>query len=326
VALAEALKAPVWAAPASERTPFPEDHPLYRGPLPFALGPLSEKLQGHDLALVVGAAVFRYYPYVPGLNVPAGLRLLHISDDPAETGRAPVGDSLLGDAALSLGGLTDLLGDCTRGPNGGPRTRRQHPAPPRAAGVANGSQRGRPTAAEVFAALSEIRPAHAVVVEESASNHPDLQAAWPIVEPDAFYMFASGALGWGLPASVGVALAERDSGRNRPVIAIMGDGASQYAIQSLWSAAQLRLPLLIVIMRNEEYAILRSFATLEHTPGLPGLELPDMDFVAIANGYGCNATRVEHPDAIKAAAAEAWTKDRPTVLEIPISRDVPPLI
>src|SRR4051794_23604640 len=101
IALADALQAPVWAAPASERTPFPEDHPLYRGELPFAMGPLSTQLEGHDLAVVVGAPVFRYYPNVPGPLLPSGMRLLHISDDPAETGRAPVGDSLVGDAALS---------------------------------------------------------------------------------------------------------------------------------------------------------------------------------------------------------------------------------
>jgi benzoylformate decarboxylase len=90
VALAEALNAPVWAAPSSEGAPFPEDHPLYVGGLPFAMGPLSDKLAGHDVALVVGAPVFRYYPYVAGPYLPPGLRLLHISDDPAETGRAPV--------------------------------------------------------------------------------------------------------------------------------------------------------------------------------------------------------------------------------------------
>ena len=88
VALAEALNAPVWAAPSSERVPFPEDDPLYVGGLPFAMGPLSDKLAGHDVVLVVGAPVFRYYPYVPGPYLPPGLRLLHISDDPAETGRA----------------------------------------------------------------------------------------------------------------------------------------------------------------------------------------------------------------------------------------------
>ncbi|MGH3605702.1 MAG: thiamine pyrophosphate-dependent enzyme [Pseudonocardiaceae bacterium] len=190
----------------------------------------------------------------------------------------------------------------------------------------NGSRDGRPSAAQVFATLNEIRPAHAILVEESPSNLADLHKAWPITEPDTFYTFASGGLGWNLPASVGIALAERDTHRNRPVITIIGDGSFNYSLQSIWSAAQLQLPLLIVIMRNEEYAILKSFALLEQAPGVPGLDLPGMDFVSIAKGYGCDATRVTDLDALKAAAAKAWTKDVPTVLEVPISPKVPPLI
>src|SRR3954464_1110790 len=131
-ALAETLNSPVWAAPASERTPFPEDHPLFRGELPFAMGPLSEKLEGHDVAVVIGAPVFRYYPYVPGPYLPAGARLLHISDDPSETSRAPVGDSLVSDPVLAIAGLTDLLAD-HRPSNAKPLGRLDRPvAPPSA--------------------------------------------------------------------------------------------------------------------------------------------------------------------------------------------------
>jgi benzoylformate decarboxylase len=325
VAFAEALAAPVWAAPASERTPFPEDHPLYCGGLPFATGPLSEKLQGHDVALVIGAPVFRYYPYVPGSYLPAGLRLLHISEDPAETARAPVGDSLVGDAVLSLRALTALFVEHK------PKTAKPHekvahrmaPHPPCAE---KPSHDGRLSAAQVFAALNEIRSANTVLIEESPSNLSDLHKAWPITEPDTFYTFASGGLGWNLPASVGVALAERDSGRNRPVITIVGDGSFQYSLQSLWNAAQLHLPMLIVVMRNDEYCILKSFAVLEQTPGVPGFDLPGLDIVSIARGYGCDAVRLDDIGAIKKAATEAWAKQTPTVLEIPISTQVPPLI
>ena len=109
VALAERLAAPVWSAPAPERAAFPEDHPHFRGVLPYAIGPLAETLHGHDMVLVVGAPVFRYYPYVPGDHLPAGARLLHVTDDPDEAARAPVGDSLLGDAGLTLAALVDLL-------------------------------------------------------------------------------------------------------------------------------------------------------------------------------------------------------------------------
>jgi benzoylformate decarboxylase len=125
---------------------------------------------------------------------------------------------------------------------------------------------------------------------------------------------------------VGIALAERDTGRNRPVIMIVGDGSFQYSLQSIWTAAQLHLPILIVVLRNEEYCILKSFAVLEDAPGVPGFDLPDIDIVSLAKGYGCNAARLENLDAIKKAATEAWTKSKPTVLEIPISPQVPPLL
>ena len=324
-AFAEALGAPVWAAPASERAPFPENHPLYSGGLPFAMGPLSKKLEGHDVALIVGAPVFRYYPYVPGPYLPAGLRLLHISDDPAETARAPVGDSLLGDAVLCLEGLKELLGE--RSPKTSKtRSTVAHGLASHGSVAPKVSDDGRLTAAQVFHALNEIRPANTIVVEESPSNLADLHAAWRISEPDTFYTFASGILGWNLPAAVGIALAERDSGRNRPVIAIIGDGSFQYSVQSLWTAAQLNLPILIIVPRNDEYCILKSFAVLEETPGVPGLDIPGFDIVSIAKGYGCHAERLEDLDAIKKAAVAAWSKSRPTVLEIPISAQVPALV
>ncbi len=307
-----------------ERAPFPEDHPLYVGGLPFAMGPLSGKLAGHDVALVVGAPVFRYYPYVAGPYLPPGLRLLHISDDPAETGRAPVGDSLVGDPVLSLAALTGMLAGLAPRP-APPHERLPHRMAPHPA-AATGPQEGVLSAAQVFAALNQVRPDHAVLVEESPSNLPDLHTAWPITEPDTFYTFASGVLGWGLPASVGIALAERDSGRNRPVIAVIGDGSFQYAVQSIWTAARLRLPMLIVIPQNQEYAILKSFAALEHAPGVPGLDLPGLDAVSIATGYGCHAARITDLDALNHAVATAWTRDVPTVLEIPISPQIPPLI
>jgi benzoylformate decarboxylase len=133
-------------------------------------------------------------------------------------------------------------------------------------------------------------------------------------------------LGWNLPASVGIALAERDSGRNRPVIVVVGDGSFQYSVQSIWTGAQLHLPILIVVLRNDEYCILKSFAKLEDTPGVPGLDIPGIDIVSIAKGYGCDAERLDDLDEIKKAAVEAWGKSKPTVLEIRISPQIPPLV
>lgn len=324
VALAEKLDAPVWAAPASERTPFPENHRLYAGGLPFAMGPLAEKLSGHDIAVVIGAQVFRYYPFVAGDYVPAGMQLLHVTDDPIEAGKAPIGDSILGDAVLTARALTELVDA-----RPGARTVESQPhrmAPHPASTQTGSAGDGRMTALQLFTTLRSAMPANAVLVEESPSHLPELHAAWPVTEPDSFFTFASGSLGWNLPASVGIALAEKTSARNRPVVAVIGDGSLQYSIQALWTAAQQKLPLLIVVPCNAEYAILKSFAVVEETPGVPGLDIPGLDIAALGKGYGCHSVRAESPEEVQAAVAEALTRNGPTVLAVPITPTVPPLL
>lgn len=323
IKLAEKLNAPVWAAPASERPPFPETHPLYAGGLPFATKPLSEKLEGHDLAIVIGAPVFRYYPYVAGSYIPEGLKLLHITDDPIEVARAPIGDSLLSDAVLALEGLINLVA-----PRTGTKTveKQSHGMAPYPAAAEQSSNSPTLSATQLFRTLREVSPKETVLVEESPSNLGELHREWPIEFPDSFYTFASGSLGWNLPASVGIALAERDSGRHRPVMAIIGDGSMQYSIQGLWSAAQQNLPIVFIIPKNNEYGILKSFAVLEETPGVPGLDIPNLDIVALGKGYGCAAVRAETIEDIKQACEEAFRRNGPTVIEVPILPSIPPLI
>ncbi len=326
VALAEKMGAPVWAAPASERPPFPENHPLYEGGLPFAIGPLSEKLSGHDVGIVIGAPVFRYYPYVPGPYLPAGLRLLHVTDDPAEAAKAPVGDSLLGDAVLTLEALEAAVAARPVPSRGGitqPHRLAPHPAAP-ADGAEGRDARLTPLA--LFRTLREAAPADTVLVEESPSNLGELHTAWPVERPDSFFTFASGSLGWNLPASIGIAMAERDSGRDRPVLAVIGDGSLQYSIQALWTAAQKGLPVVVVVPLNAEYAILKSFAVLEETPGVPGLDIPDLDIVALARGYGCHGVLAETSEDVASALAEAFGRSGPTVIAVPVTPTVPPLI
>ncbi len=109
-ALAGAPGAPVWGHPWPSACP-PPDHRLYAGELPFAIAPLARQLEGHDLVLLIGAPMFHYYTYArgsfaPGAYLPDGTRLVHISDDPAETARASIGDSLVGDFVPSGCGVS----------------------------------------------------------------------------------------------------------------------------------------------------------------------------------------------------------------------------
>ena len=314
--LAEKLKVPVWAPPETDKAVFPEDHPLFRGFLPIATAQLCEQLQGHDLVVVIGAPVFRYYMQTPGSYLPVGTRILHITDDPAEASRAFVGDSLLSDSRLAIEALLETVEPGVY-PAVQPRTR-QHPIAKSTGTVFE--------VVEVFSILQANRPDDAVILIESTSNLPDFHACVPITRPHSFALFASGGLGWALPAAVGYALAERESKRNRPVLAILGDGAANYSIQALWTAAQLKLPVIFLILRNNAYGTLKQFANLQQARDLPGMDLPGLDFVSLAVGYGCTALRVSTPDTLAQALTTAIQHDGPTVLEVPITAAVKPLL
>jgi benzoylformate decarboxylase len=317
VALAEKLRAPVFDAPNTERPSFPQTHPLFQGRLPMAIAPLAERLQGFELAVVIGATVFRYYPYVAGRVLPPGCELLQITNDPSDAACALVGDSLLGDARLALEALVDLVK---------PGSSRAAPAPLERPQILPSPPSSPLTAAEVYAALSELRPDDAIVVQESPSNVQDLDLWWPTVKPGSYYTYASGGLGWDAPAAVGIALAERDMNSGRPVIAMIGDGSMQYSVQCLSTAAQHKAKVIYIVLCNGEYAVLKEFAMLENTPNVPALDLPTLDIVSIANGFGCTAVAAQTKEEIQQAFAQALRADGPTLIAVPIHHQLRSLV
>jgi benzoylformate decarboxylase len=129
-----------------------------------------------------------------------------------------------------------------------------------------------------------------------------------------------------MPAAVGLALAEKKSGRNRPVIAIMGDGSFQYSVQAVYTAVQQRAHVVFVVLQNEEYAILKEFAELEATPNVPGLDLPGIDLVALGKGYGARSVRADGVDEIAAALVSALAFAGTSVVSIPITKGLGPLL
>jgi benzoylformate decarboxylase len=317
VKFAERLKAPVYMSPLTDRASFPQTHPQFRGMVPIAIGPLSKKLKGHDLIIVIGAQVFRYYPFVPGEYLPHGAELLQVTNDPWDAAAAVAGDSLLSDALLALEALSEAVPTVTsRTVPAAATIERKLPSTP-----------NNPlTALEAFAALSELRPKDAILVNETASNFADLVQFWPIQKPDTYYTFASGGLGWGSPAAVGVALAEKKMGTGHPVVAVIGDGAFQYSVQDVYTAVQQKLKVVFVVPCNGEYAILKEFAVLEKTPNVPGLDLPGLDVVSAAKGFGCPAVHAKTAQEIKEAFAAALKADGPTLIAIPIAHEVRPLV
>ena len=317
IQFAERLRAPVYITPLSEKASFPQSHPQFRGMAPIAIGPLSKKLRGHDLIIVIGAQIFRYYPFVAGDYLPEGAELLQITNDPYDAAAAIVGDSLLADAKLALEALNDAIPVVKSRPAPtAPHIERILPAKPNSP----------LTALEAFASLSELRPKNAILVNETASNLGDLAQCWPINEPGSYYYFASGILGWGEPAAVGVAIAQKKLGTGRPVIAVIGDGSFQYSVQSLYTAARQKLKLIYIVPCNDEYAILKEFAVLEKTPNVPALDLPGLDIVTTAKAFGCIGVAANTAEEIKASFKTALNADGPTVIAIRIAHQLRPLV
>jgi benzoylformate decarboxylase len=308
VAFAEKVGAPVYAGPLPDRASFPEDHRLYQGQLPMTIAGVTELLRGHDLVVVIGAQVFRYYPYVAGEYLPEGTELLQITADPGLTSTAPVGDSVLGDTLLALEQLVAMVDDHSD------RTVPARQVPTSAVDV-TGSAPLEPDA--VWSTLRTVTPADSPLVTESTSTMAQQLRFLPSTRPGSFFATASGGIGWGLPAAVGVALGDRARGVKRHVLATIGDGSFQYSVQALYTAAQHRLPIVFVAMRNGEYSILKSFAVLEETPGVPALDLPGLDIASLATGFGCRAVNVDNCEKLAHEFNAALEVDGPTVIVVP---------
>jgi benzoylformate decarboxylase len=309
VGLAEAQRLPVWASPATggNRLGFPEDHPNFQGVLPPAIGALSQALEGHDLILVVGSSVFPYYPYLPGPLLPQGAELVQLTSDPNEAARAPMGEAILGDVALALSALVVLAGESEREP---PPNRPAPGEPPR------GEDPERISGSEAMAALSCAWDPDAIVVLEAPSSTFALRNRLRISRPGSYYFCASGGLGWGIAAGVGVQLAETQ----RPVVCVLGEGSAQYGITALWTAAAYKLPVTFLVLRNDEYMILKWFGMLEQVQAAPGLDLPGLDVAAVARGYGVPSREVSGTDELVAALREdIASQDGPRLIQVPVA-------
>ena len=307
VRVAEKTRAAVWVSPFSARCSFPERHPQFAGFLHASPAQLSDALREHDLVVVIGAPVFTFHVEGHASIFDGATTLFQITDDPTTAAVSPLGTSIIATMKPALAMLIDLL----------PEARRAMPArrvlPPA------------PVAADpipvdfLLHTLSAAMPADAALVEEAPSHRPAMQKFMPMRGQDSFYTMASGGLGYSLPASVGIALARPDT----RTVCLIGDGSAMYSIQVLWTAAQRKLPLTVVVINNAGYGAMRSFSEVMQVRNVPGLDLPGIDFVKIAQGLGCDAVRVSKASELAPALARGLTHDGVSLIEVVVDSAVP---
>lgn len=305
VVLAEKLRAAVYAAPWASRCSFPEQHPLFQGFLAASREAVVAALTGHDVVLVVGAQVFTYHVHTPGPFLPDKTTLLHVTENPEHAFSAPVGTSLIATAGNAIRALDNAI------PNGSGTAPKPRPLPVK-------TSDGKPIqGAYALQVLREMTAPDSAVFEEAPSFRGTIRDQFRVAAPGLYYNAFSGGLGWALPASVGGALADS----NHKTVALIGDGSMMYSIQALWTAAQQRAPLTVVVLNNGEYGAMKSFATLFGIPQFPdqiqrSLDLPRIDFPALATGMGVPALTADDPAALPDLLEQAMADPGPVLVDI----------
>ncbi|MBV8927263.1 MAG: benzoylformate decarboxylase [Bradyrhizobium sp.] len=307
VKVAEKTKAAVWVSPFSARCSFPERHPQFAGFLHASPGQLSEALRAYDLVVVIGAPVFTFHVEGHASIFDGSATIFQITDDADAAAVTPAGSSIIATINPALSSLLGLLPETKRA---APVGRSLPPAPAAAD----------PIPVEfLMHSLSGAMPADAALVEEVPSHRPAMQKFMPMRGQDSFYTMASGGLGYSLPAAVGIALG-RDG---RRTVCLIGDGSAMYSIQALWTAAQRQLSLTVVVINNSGYGAMRSFSQVMQVRNVPGLDLPGIDFVKIAEGMGCDAVRVAKASELAGALQRALAHNGVSLVEVMVDAAVP---
>lgn len=335
VAVAEALGAPVVGETVPNTTSFPTDHPLYQGPMPRTQQAVRASLQEADVVFSVGADMFSMSLYSDIDPLPPGVAVVCLDADPWEMGKNYAVDvAILGDPKATLAEMLPMIGNLMS------EAARQTAAQ-RAATLgqakAEAQQRLRAQAVEETSKtpMSALAMNHVIattvpedmcIVDESLTSGAALRDLLPRRQPRDYFGLKGGGIGWGLPATVGAAVAMRD----RPVLGLIGDGSAMYSIQALWTAARYQLRSIFVICNNGQYLILKRRLHAYDGPAAKsqeyiGIDLvqPAIQFVDLAKSMGVHGVRAEGAADFKQALQEAMQRPGPTLIDVPIEADFP---
>ncbi|MGZ4188564.1 MAG: thiamine pyrophosphate-binding protein [Actinomycetota bacterium] len=337
VSLAEAVGARVVGEVLHGRMVFPMDHPLWGGMLAPINSGIRSVLEQADVALVCGAPMFPPFFFNPISAVPPGVEIVQIDPDPYQIAKTyPVALGLRGDVGATVRALlAEVRALATPDRTKAIDARAAGYGEARAAGLAGMAaaveQQMQKDPVSSFAACAAIAAAFdgpTSVVDESVTATAAVRAALRLGDPDSYFFFKGGGLGWGIPAAAGVQLAQPD----RKVVAIVGDGATCYVPQSLWTLAHHDIPATVVVLNNGGYYILKSQLLGMNQKAVkfdkwPGMDIADpaVDFMSLAKAFGVPSERVEKGSEITGAVRKAMSSGGPFLVEVPIDGTVKPM-
>jgi benzoylformate decarboxylase len=336
--LADLLGAPVWAEGIASRATFPSTHPLFQGHMQRLSPQIHENLKRHDVLFSIGGDLFTQSLPTKADPVPKGLRIIHLDTDAWELGKNhPADIAMLGEPKTTLPGLIEDVRQLLSGDAAEQAARRREAVARDTADKLKALRReadqlakGNPIhSLALMKTIGDILPGDAIVVEEALSSADRIRNLIPSLDSKSWFGLRGGGIGWGLPAAVGVKLAQPE----RPVVALIGDGSSMYTFQALWSAAHSKLGTLVfVILNNTSYRILKQrmnamreyAAQADHYPGMELVE-PAIDFVGLAGSLGVRGARAETLQQVQELLTGALGRNEPFLIDVVLDRSFKPV-
>jgi benzoylformate decarboxylase len=328
---AETLGCPVYQQSAPYGAHFLSENPCFMGALSRAQKQVRELLSPHDLLIVLGADPLRMSVHSVIEPLPDGLPIVQVGLIDWELGKNFGAEiALKADVRETLRALTPLLLE-SGGAALAARAKR---------GIAelaskNWTARRKTLVEQIGKAnekspidpdylalqVADAMPAHAILVDEGLTSSRHMTSLRPYRDRYSYHALASGGIGWGLPASVGVSLANPD----RPVVCYSGDGSAMYSIQALWTAAHHKLPLSVVIVNNGGYRIIKqrllSFHGDDNYVGMDFID-PPVDFAGMARSLGLEAIRISDPRELESKLSDAFNRPGAKLIEVMVSNAV----
>ncbi|RJE89342.1 acetolactate synthase large subunit [Paracoccus onubensis] len=268
--------------------------------VPYPVSDALRVLEPYDLVVLVNCPApvgFFRYPGLPSLLHREDAEILTLTDRQQ-------------DARSALNALAETL-------NAAPRPVQVTPE------RIEKPQAGPITPDSLAAVVAGQLPENCIVVNEALTSGGGFGAVMGKAAPCDWMTVTGGAIGGGIPLATGAAIGAEASGqKGRRVITLQADGSAAYTVQALWTQARENLPVTTLLLNNRSYAILLGeYAKVGASPGptandMMSLSRPDIDWVAIAQGFGVEALSVADNLELDAAFGRALTKDGPMLIDI----------
>ncbi|MEA2893676.1 MAG: benzoylformate decarboxylase [Bradyrhizobium sp.] len=330
-AFAEALGCPAWQQTAPYGAHFLSESPCFMGALPRVQPQVRDILAPHDLMIVLGSDPLRMSVYSEIDPLPAGLPMVQVGLVDWDLAKNyPAEIALKADVRETLRALIPALKAA-----GGPTLESRAKSGIAALASKNWTARRAMLVDQIATKkdsspidpdwltlqLVEAMPQNAILVDEGLTSSRYMSALRPHRDRYGYHGLASGGIGWGLPASVGVSLANPD----RPVVCYSGDGSAMYSIQALWTAAHHKLPLTVVIVNNGGYRIIKqrllAFHKDDHFVGMDFVD-PPVDFCGLAKALGLEAIRITEAGQVASTLKSAFARPGAKLIEVMVDGSV----